>query len=73
MKPAHSHLTSNAKTCATRVVPTSAPSMIASAIGSVSRPRPVNEASSSAVAVALCSTPATPMPVPNATARLREA
>jgi hypothetical protein len=70
---AQSHLMSKAKTCATSVVPTSAPSMMASAMGSVTRPRPAKDDSSRAVAVELCTMPVTPMPVAKAVMRSRDA
>ena len=63
---------SNDRTCAVSVVPTLAPSMTASAIESGMRPRPANDASSSAVAVLDCSTPVRPRPPANAVKRLRE-
>ena len=70
---AHSHLISNANACATSVVPRSAPSITASATGRVTRPRPANEASSSAVAVALCRTAVMPRPAAKARNRSAEA
>ncbi len=60
------HFTSKENTCATIAEPTSAPRMTASASGSVIRPRPANEASSSVVAVELCRMPVTPIPAKNA-------
>ena len=47
-------------------VPTSAPSITASAAEVVSRPCETNEDVSSAVAVELCSSPVTPTPAKNA-------
>ena len=67
---AHSHLMSKANTCAISVVPTSAPSITASATGSAISPWPANEESNSAVAVALCSTAVTAAPMPNAVSLL---
>jgi hypothetical protein len=66
------HVRSNDRTWAVRVVPTLAPSMTASAIDSVISPRPAKEASRSAVAVLDCSTPVRARPPPNAVKRLRE-
>ena len=72
-RAAQIHLISMEYTWATSAVPTSAPSMMASARGNVTSLRLANEASSSAVAVALCSKPVTPTPTANALARLEQA
>ena len=63
---------SNDRTCAVRVVPTLAPSMTASAIGSGIRPRPAKEETSSEVAVLDCSRPVRPMPPRKAVKRFLE-
>ena len=65
----HSQVMLNENTCAAMVEPTSAPSITASAIGSAISPRAANEASSSAVAVELCSRPVRPTPATNALPR----
>jgi hypothetical protein len=54
-------------------VPTSAPSMTASAIAVPTKPRAANDAVISAVAVELCSSDVTPRPQPNARNRLPSA
>ena len=56
---------------ATRLVPTSAPSMMASAEAVLTMPREANEAAINAVAVLLCSSMVMPSPVENAVKRLR--
>ncbi|MCY1508874.1 hypothetical protein D9M68_431980 [compost metagenome] len=56
--------------CTTRVVPTLAPSMTASAGARPSVPLAVNEAAIRLAAVALCSRPVTPSPASNASQRL---
>ena len=65
-----SHCRSSDSTWATSVVPTSAPSITASAGAVSTRPRPANEATTKAVAVLLCRTPVTPMPASSAAKRL---
>ena len=53
---------SNENTTAIRLVPTSAPSITASAVGSATRPWPTKEETISAVAVLDCTSAVTPMP-----------
>ena len=53
-------------TCTITAVPTSAPSITASAAAVVSSPWATNDDVSSAVAVELCSNPVTPSPARNA-------
>ena len=53
---------SNENTTAIRLVPMSAPSIIASASGSATRPWPTNAETISAVAVLDCTSAVTPMP-----------
>ncbi len=55
----------------TKVEPTSAPNMMARPADSESNPRPAKEFASRAVAVALCNTPATPVPTAKADSRVR--
>ena len=63
----------NETSWATSDVPTSAPSMTASAIAVPTKPRAANEAVISAVAVELCSRAVTPSPQPKARKRLPRA
>ncbi|MNE48199.1 hypothetical protein D3C80_1426480 [compost metagenome] len=65
-----SQLRSKVSTRAISAVPTSAPSMIASAGASAIRPWPTKEVTSSAVALLLCTRAVTPMPAANASGRL---
>ena len=65
-----SQLRFSAKTCTIRLVPTSAPSMTASAAEVSIRPCPTNELVSSAVAVLLWIRPVTPIPAAIAVRRL---
>ncbi len=61
---------SRVSTRAISAVPTSAPSMIASAVGSAIRPWATKEMASSAVALLLCTSAVTPMPAPKASGAL---
>ena len=65
-----SHDRSKEKTCTTRLVPTSAPSMIASAGASAIRLAPTKEPTMSAVALEDCTSAVTPTPARNACSRL---
>src|SRR4029079_9998069 len=65
--------TLNDSTWTMRVVPTFAPSMIASAGTRATRPSPANEAVISPVAVLLCSTAVSPSPAAKAVKRLPSA
>ncbi len=57
-----SHDRFSANNCTSSAVPTSAPSIIASAAEVTIIPCPTNDEASSAVAVELCSSPVTPNP-----------
>ncbi len=57
---------SSVSTRAMSAVPTSAPSMTASAVGSAIRPWATKEMASKAVALLLCTNAVTPMPAPKA-------
>ena len=65
-----SHDRSKENTCTIKLVPTSAPSMMASADAVAIRPRPANEVAITAVAVLLCTSPVTPSPARTAVKRL---
>jgi len=66
-----SHDRSNEKTTAISAVPTSAPSITASAGAVAISPWPTNEATIRQVAVLDCTSPVTAMPAPTESARLR--
>ncbi len=66
----HSHFTSKARIWATTVEPTSAPSIMASAVDRAIRPRPANEPTISAVAVLDCRRLVTANPLKKAEAVL---